>query len=209
MSKIQSKFVTSDWHVGHSNVISFDKRPFRDLDHMHTVLINNYNSTVNPDSVCFFLGDMGICSGDLLSNIIAQLHGTKVLIIGNHDKSVNAMYRAGFDVVLNSAALVIAGRTVTMSHCPLRGVWREDVSNMNGSSPGENWHKESVHVNFSINDNGQFHLHGHTHKGPEERLLGKQWDVGVRANGYRPVSFGAIESWIAVYKKTEQVITIK
>ena len=52
-------YFTSDWHVGHDNVLKFDNRPFKDVDHMHRVLINNYNSTVKPDDVCYFLGDMG------------------------------------------------------------------------------------------------------------------------------------------------------
>lgn len=190
-------FFTSDWHVGHANVLVFDKRPFKDLDHMHRVLINNYNATVGAEDICYFLGDMGMGKSDILPKVVSELHGMKVLILGNHDKGASAMRRMGFDVVLNMAAIEVCGQMVTMTHCPLRGVWREDVGEMKGSTSGENWHKENKHVMFSIEDFGQFHLHGHTHKGPEERILGRQWDVGVRANNYRPVAMPAIESWVA------------
>lgn len=194
-------YFTSDWHIGHANVLVYDQRPFKDLDHMHRVLINNYNATVGEEDLCYFLGDMGLGKSDVLPKVIQELNGIKVLILGNHDKGATAMHRYGFDVVLNMAALDIAGHTVTMTHCPLRGVWREDCSKMNGYQPGDNWHKEWKHTSFSIPDFGQYHLHGHTHKGPEERVLDRQWDVGVRANGYRPVSISAIESWIAKREK--------
>lgn len=189
-------FFTSDWHIGHANVLGFDARPFRDLDHMHKVLINNHNATVSEDATTFFLGDMGLCGAGVLQGIVQALNGRKVLILGNHDKGPSAMAKVGFDVVVYSASLVIAGEPVTMTHCPLRGVFREDVTGMRGSQPGEHWHGETRQQYFSIPSWGQYHLHGHVHKGPEERILGRQFDVGVRANGYRPVALGQIESWI-------------
>lgn len=194
-------YFTSDWHVGHANVLEFDKRPFKDLDHMHRVLINNYNATVGDQDICYFLGDMGFGKGDLLAGVVQSLQGTKVCILGNHDKGATAMRRYGFDVVLNMASLIVANKIVTMTHCPLRGVWREDVSKMKNSQEGENWHKEFKHTDFSIPDWGQYHLHGHTHKEPKERILDRQFDVGVRANDYRPVSISVIESWIAKREK--------
>jgi calcineurin-like phosphoesterase family protein len=194
-------YFTSDWHVGHKNVIEFDCRPFKDLDHMHRVLVNNYNATVGEEDLCYFLGDVGLCKSEVLAKVLQELNGTKVLVLGNHDKGATAMHRLGFDVVLNVAAIEVAGELVTMTHCPLRGVWREDVEGMKGSAEGEHWHGETRHLNFSIEAFGQFHLHGHTHKGPDERILDRQMDVGVRANNYRPVSISEIESWITKQKK--------
>lgn len=141
-------------------------------------------------------------NSELLTKLIAKLNGTKVLILGNHDKGHNAMYSCGFDVVLNSATLWIAGREVTMSHCPLRGVFREDVTGMRGAVEGDNWHGESKHKQYSVDDHGQFHLHGHIHSGPannKPKIEDRQFDVGMPANDYRPVSISVIESWIAKY----------
>lgn len=190
-------YFTSDWHVGHANVLTFDQRPFRDLNHMHESLVDHYNAVVGVSDLCYFLGDMGWGKDGALRDVMESLNGTKVLIAGNHDRGGNAMHRLGFGVVLQIAAIQIYGKVVTMTHCPLRGVWREDCSQMSGSVPGDNWHKEWKHgPKFSIDDFGQYHLHGHTHKCPKERTLDRQFDVGVRANFYRPVPFGAIESWI-------------
>lgn len=190
-------FFTADWHVGHANVLVLDQRPFKNLDHMHECLIHNFNKMVGPADLCYFLGDMGLGRNFLLRDVVNALNGAKVLIRGNHDNGYTAMHRAGFDVALQMAAIQVAGKMVTMTHCPLKGVWREDCTNMKGSILGDHWHKEWKHGPlFSIEDFGQYHLHGHTHKTPEERTLGRQFDVGLRANYYRPVPMGAIESWI-------------
>lgn len=200
-------FFSSDWHCFHKNVLVFDNRPFKDLDHMHEVLVNNYNSTVK-DGICYFLGDMGLCGTENLQKIISRLTGTKVLILGNHDKATESMYKAGFDVVLYGATMQIAGERVTLSHCPLLGVYRENCQDMQGSQTGENWHGESRLKQriFTTANTGQFHLHGHIHSpngGKSEKILRRQFDVGVAANGYKPVNISMIESWIAKTKMEE------
>lgn len=193
-------FFWSDLHIGHTNVLKFDDRPFTDLNHMHQVLINNYNASVQENDICYFLGDIGLAKGELIKDVLNQMNGTKVCILGNHDKGVQSMMAAGFNVVLYTASLVIANKIVTLSHCPLRGVFREDVIGMRGAKPEDNWHGEHKHRQFSVDDFGQFHLHGHTHKKPEERQVDRQWDVGVVANNYRPVSIRQVESWIQKHK---------
>lgn len=197
-------YLWSDLHIGHQNVLKFDNRPFKNLDDMHEVLVNNYNSTVR-DGVCYFLGDIGLGKTDTVQKVISQMTGTKVCILGNHDKSVEAMYKAGFDVVLYGATMQIAGERVTLSHCPLLGVYREKCEDMKGSQTGENWHGESRPKQriFTTKDEGQFHLHGHIHSpngGKSQKILGRQMDVGVAANNYKPVNISVIESWIAKMK---------
>ncbi len=198
MSQLHKTYFTSDWHLFHSKVIEFDNRHFNDIDHMARVLINNYNASVASYSTCYFLGDFSMGNVEQTKEIVSQLNGTKILILGNHDRNVSSALRMGFDVAVSTAAIIIAGETVTMTHCPLRGIYREDTSAMCNHKPGENWHGEFRHNIFSIPNWGQYHLHGHTHKGPEERTLDKQWDVGVKANDYRPVSNSQIESWIVL-----------
>lgn len=205
MNDRKPTFFTSDWHVGHEKSIEYDKRPFKDVDHMHRVLVNNYNSTVPEDGICYFLGDMGVTDRLALYKIMSELRGTKVLVMGNHDKGLNAMYGVGFDVVTYSASLVIANRLVTMTHCPLRGLFREDVTGMRGSEGNENWHGENRHYRFSLPDFGQIHLHGHVHSTPwktkSTKTTHNQYDVGAPGNNYRPVSISEIEAWIATLGK--------
>lgn len=205
MNNNKPTFFTSDWHIGHLNVLKFDNRPFKDLDHMHEYLVTQYNATVPEHGICFFLGDIGLGSGDTVRKVIERLNGTKVCILGNHDKNRIAMYSYGFDVVLNTASFYIGESEVTMSHCPLPGIFREDVSGMKGrENSTENWHGEYKNTKYMVTDRGQFHLHGHIHSRKEngkKTIDGRQFDVGVPGNNYRPVSLSRIESWIAKYKE--------
>lgn len=197
-------FFTSDWHIGHENAIKFDERPFKNLDHMHETLIKRYNAVVPQSGICYFLGDMGNKTEDI-KKVINRLNGTKVLLWGNHDKGLTTMYNCGFDVVLYSATLYIARQRVTLSHCPLKGVWREDTSKMKrkgNDTPLDNWHGENrpKHQMATVTDEGQFHLHGHIHsrknRAQSTKILGRQFDVGVPGNDYTPVSWSQIESFI-------------
>ena len=202
--RIRNIYFTADWHIGHANVLSFDRRPFKDLDHMNESLIKRFNATVREEDVCYFLGDMG-WSG--LKSVMDKLNGTKILILGNHDKKQQSMMNSGFDAAMHSASMYIQGELVTITHCPLRGIKREDTTGMRGCDGTENWHREVNHTQFSIEDQGQFHLHGHIHSpngGKSEKILGRQMDVGVVAWGYIPVSISTIESWIVKIKKGEK-----
>ena len=198
---------TSDWHIGHANSIKFDQRPFKDLDHMHETLIRNYNAQVPVDGICYFLGDIGMTSSDSLAKVMARLNGIKVAVLGNHDKNPNAMYGVGFDVVVYGATLYVANERVTLTHCPLRGVFREDLDHIleyKKKNPLDNWHGEHKNVAYSCSDEGQFHLHGHIHSGPandKKKIDGRQFDVGAPANNYRPVSLSTIEAWIENTKR--------
>lgn len=192
-------FFTSDWHINHGNCLKFDSRPFKHTTEMHEALIRNYNAQVPSNGICYFLGDIATGPTEIVHSVISRLNGTKVLIVGNHDRAYASMYNCGFDVVMNSATLYIHNQRVTMSHCPLMGVFRENTEGMLRSPKNEKWHGESRNTAYSVKDEGQLHLCGHIHspnKGNSIKVLGRQFDVGVPANKYRPVSMSEIESWI-------------
>ena len=208
-NKRKPTFFTSDLHFGHQNVIDFSKRPFRDVDHQTSVLISKYNSVVPENGVCFLGGDIGFCGSGDLREIIDQLNGTKILIIGNHDKRYNSMYNAGFDAVMHMARFQIAGQTVTMSHCPLLGLPRENTEGMKNHDGTEDWHGSTNPKRrpYTCEDKGQFHLHGHIHSpnsGKSKKISNRQYDIGVDANNYMPVSIGQIESWITKTLRDEK-----
>ena len=52
-------FFTSDTHFGHSNIIKFCNRPFKNAEEMDRVLIENWNNKVPEDGLVFHLGDFG------------------------------------------------------------------------------------------------------------------------------------------------------
>lgn len=205
-------FFTSDLHIGHAKAIEYDQRPFANLEEMHEALITRFNSTVPKNGLTYFLGDIGNKPREVKA-VIEQLNGTKILILGNHDHGMGTMLNCGFDAAMWSSSIYIGEHRVTMSHCPLLGVFREDLSHINkvreGFSKDVNWHGENrkAHRACSLTNEGQFHLHGHIHsrKGAakSKKILGRQYDVGVTANDYRPVSLSTITSWVMLTVQKE------
>lgn len=82
-----TKYVVSDYHFQHENIIRFDGRPFRDKDEMDRVLIENWNRVVGDNDTVYILGDM-FYKIDVVraENILKQLKGKKIYIFGNHEK---------------------------------------------------------------------------------------------------------------------------
>jgi len=203
---------TSDLHFFHENAIKFDNRPFSDAQDMNKRLVSNFNSIVSERDTTYFLGDIGMGgTPEEFQSLIASMRGFKILILGNHDqKSITWYYKAGFNAVLYNATIKIGGELVTMSHCPLVGIRREDTSNMRTSREGEqyfgdNWHGETrpKFSPFRLENNGQFHLHGHTHKGKDEAILGRQYDIGVCGNDWKPVTEKQLIHWVMRTKSKE------
>ena len=135
-------YFTSDWHLYHENVLTFANRPCSNLEEMHRLLINNYNSTVSECDTCYFGGDIGFADIHLVKLVISQLNSSnKILILGNHDKrTLTAYSKMGFNAVLNSAVFYYGNKRISISHCPLIGKYREDTSMYKVQ---ENWHGET------------------------------------------------------------------
>lgn len=78
-------WIWSDIHFGHRNIIKYANRPFPNIDLMKQCLVGNYINVVQPEDIVFWLGD--ITFGDVLgiNQLLSQLPGKKIHIIGNHD----------------------------------------------------------------------------------------------------------------------------
>ena len=83
MSKI---FYISDLHFGHGNCLSFDARPFKDIEEHDDELIKRWNNVVGIDDDVWILGDISWYNATKTIEIFNQLNGVKHLCIGNHDK---------------------------------------------------------------------------------------------------------------------------
>lgn len=81
------KFLTSDQHLRHKNILAFEDRPFASLEEMEAGMIKAWNDVVGKNDEVFMLGDF--CFGDhhAWAEILDQLKGRITLIKGNHCKS--------------------------------------------------------------------------------------------------------------------------
>lgn len=82
-------YFSADHHFLHHNILKYALRPFRDLNHMHDVLIDRHNSLVKNEDVVYILGDISLTpteNKNKLRRLINKMNGQKHLILGNHDE---------------------------------------------------------------------------------------------------------------------------
>ncbi|MEK8088740.1 hypothetical protein [Thermithiobacillus plumbiphilus] len=121
MSRI---FFTADSHFGHDRIIEYCNRPFASAAQMDAGLIQRWNARVGVQDTVYHLGDFTLKKPTYAQNILRQLHGTKHLIIGNHDHAADHTLWASAAL---AADLTVNGRRLYLCHYPLRewpGMWR-------------------------------------------------------------------------------------
>lgn len=112
---------TSDTHFGHVKILEYC--PMRSVlgrttDEMNRSLIERWNAKVRPDDVVYHLGDFAFGNLEFIAGIRKALHGTIVLVRGNHDRSPDSLRDCGFQLILESAAVKRYDNRVFMRHHP-------------------------------------------------------------------------------------------
>ena len=99
--KMAKRYLISDMHFGHSNIIKYENRPFSDALEMDAAIVHNWNSIVKADDLVYVLGDVSFYPKEKTLQITNQLNGRKLLILGNHDlgRSETFWIDAGFTFV--------------------------------------------------------------------------------------------------------------
>ena len=113
-------FYIADLHIGHANVIKFDKRPLSNLNEMHQAIVENWNRTVRGDDTVYILGDFCWAKESEWSFYLGPLAGQKVLIRGNHDpKQFSQTTKKFFQDIKDYKEITDSGKHVIMSHYPI------------------------------------------------------------------------------------------
>ena len=145
------------------------ERPFADVEEMNRILIANINARVTHNDTLYILGDIAHrISVDEANKLIAQIHGRKILVKGNHDKNYDPTL---FEGIYDFLEVTFDGQPFSLMHYPM-----------------VEWPKSFC---------GSIHLHGHQHNKPEYNSEQKaqgilRYDVGVDANYHCPVSLNEI-----------------
>lgn len=111
-------YFTADQHLGHTDIIEYENRPFDNADIMDKWLIANHNKVVEPDDLVYHLGDVSMHNKERTAAIIAALNGTHVLIRGNHDKTSRWMMSCGFAACLESGIVKLGRHHCLLIHNP-------------------------------------------------------------------------------------------
>src|SRR3990172_2771286 len=117
-------FLTADSHFGHANVIKHDGRPWTTIEEHDHALIENWNSTVNPDDIIYHVGDFCFKNKKRAADwFLRQLHGKVHLIRGNHDHGLGTQIERMFASVQDALFLKATGKHIYLHHYPCR-TWR-------------------------------------------------------------------------------------
>lgn len=194
MSQNKNMFFTSDLHLGHANAIEFKGRPFSDIDEMNAALINNINETVGSEDELWILGDFAYrVSKDVVRELRNQIRCKHVhLVYGNHDKDYSSDHI--FQSAQNYKELKTAYGRLILFHYP--------IMEWNAA------HYGTVHLHGHIHSTGEYNARnlqmfyrdrfpdGHSPKHEDLKL--RIYDVGVDANGYKPVSLTQLADLMAL-----------
>ena len=194
-------YFTSDLHLGHANAIEFTNRPFANVEEMNRCLIRNINDTVSAEDELWILGDYSFkINKEEVRTLRKQIVCKRVhLIYGNHDKDYSSDHI--FQSVQHYKELKTEYGRVVLFHYPI--------------------------LEWSAAHYGSIHLHGHIHStgGYNEENLKKKfsdwvsyghaakfenlnlriYDVGVDANGYRPISLDHVAELLQVFPIRDSV----
>ncbi|MFC4812457.1 phosphoesterase [Paenibacillus sp. GCM10023250] len=155
-------FFISDHHFGHTHIIDFESRPFKNAEEMDETMIAKWNAVVGEGDKVFHLGDFSFLNRDRTRAIVERLNGYKHLILGNHDRGRGRQWwlDAGFDEV--SEHPIIYQDFFFLSHEPMY---------MNRHMPYVNVHG---------------HIHGQKYEGAHHfNVCVEHWD-------YAPLTFEQI-----------------
>ena len=125
-------------------------------------MVNNWNEVVGVDDTVVHVGDFALGKEQDASEIMKQLNGRKILVIGNHDRSAKQMKSIGF----------------------------EEVNHHDGISFGDTGRPLRIYLVHRPPDSAprgyDYVIHGHTHSSNMITAPGI-FNASVEAIGYRPV----------------------
>lgn len=109
----------SDPHFGHDKILKYEERPFKNIEEMDKVMIDNWNGVVGKYDKVFVLGDVSFHHKERTTEIIKSLKGHKILIKGNHDKQSNQYWLdCGFQEV-SKYPIILINQGIVLSHQPV------------------------------------------------------------------------------------------
>jgi calcineurin-like phosphoesterase family protein len=146
----------SDQHFGHNNIINFSNRPYPNVKLMEECLIGNYNDYVSHNDICIWVGDVAFLKDDDTNNILHQLNGYKILILGNHDVNRGKIKKLHFDEIHLMQTIEIPvkdGRMfdLVLTHYPMHNLPDRNCVNIHGHEHVAFMHSAASPKHINVN----------------------------------------------------------
>lgn len=179
-----NQWFISDTHFGHANIIKYSNRPYKDVDEMNSLMVQEWNKLVKPEDEVYHNGDFAFMQYEEFRKLTWRLNGRIYLQLGNHDKMIiqhrqDILKQGKIVSIENYRELKTAGKMIVLFHYGQR-VWNKS-------------------------HHGSIHLYGHSHGSLPPH--GLSVDAGVDCkeitHEYRPVHLDEVLAYMA---KREQVV---
>lgn len=175
---VQNVWVWSDQHLGHKNIIDYCNRPYPDVRLMNECLLANYQQVVKPGDICIWVGDVGFAGDAVINDMLDQLNGYKILVVGNHDFHHGKLRNLNFDEthLLYRMRLDDDDLDLVFTHYPMDNLPPHMVN-----------------------------IHGHTHD--KNTGVRQQINVSVENIGYKPINLTKLiadgKQRVSIYKNND------
>ena len=148
--------------------MKYEKRPFGTTEEMDAHMIKQWNNIVSKKDTIIHAGDFAFAGAAYTRELVSQLNGYKILVLGNHDigRTVTWWREAGFNEV--SKYPICVDEFFWISHAPM--YLTEDMPYVN--------------------------CHGHLHS--KMQTGANYFNLCVENNGFSPISLDAIKAKFAV-----------
>lgn len=152
---------SSDWHLGHTNILRYCNRPYMSVEEMNSAILAEINKKVLPSDTLFYLGDL--CMDHNFTQWESWIRQIKCeniyYLLGNHEPD-------DLQDIFNDGG------------CPKNIVWMGDY--LQAKCGG----KRFVMCHYPIESwngshKGVYHLHGHCHAELPTSLTMRRMDVGI------------------------------
>ena len=161
-------WLISDTHFDHENIIRYCNRPFHSVEEMNSVILRNWNRTIRPGDLVYFLGDMSFGRGSKSPKWwLKRLNGRIIYIKGSHDLGIRPSS--------------VLPKVTRVSNFEYVGI--DDLNLLLVHDP----------VSPAVNGWDGWIIHGHSHDNhPFLNLQKKRVNVSVEVTNYRPVSLAEV-----------------
>lgn len=121
-------FFISDLHLGHKNIIIFEreKRFGQTIEEHNEWLVTNWNSVVGKNDRVYVLGDVAFGHENL--KYLTRMNGQKFLIRGNHDAGDLTHYTPYFQNIYG----ILKYKGFWLTHAPVHPQQLRDKFNIHG-----------------------------------------------------------------------------
>lgn len=163
-----NKWFTTDWHLGHYNIMKYCNRPFDTTEEMDSTIISNFNDTVHAGDVVYYLGDFSFANID---EYFARLRQdiTMFFIVGNHDKKIREIQKQRIiQGVYHLRDIKIEDQPITLCHYPM--------------------------MSFNKSHYNAWQLYGHHHTDTNSSIPGKRFNVAIDLHSGKPLSLSEIKA---------------